>query len=82
MYALQAYMQVVLSIMLTLSISTLLYFRWSAPNAARPVRVSLAIPIVYLVFSIPIQVVLPIVTAPGEAGVSDTESTVSCIGNE
>ena len=71
-------MQVVLSIMLILSISTLLYFRWSAPTAARPVRVSLAIPIVYLVFSVPVQVILPIVTAPGEAGVSDSYKGIEC----
>ena len=79
-FVLQAYTQVISNFFFVLSIGSLLVFRWRLAHSStsfandaksfeqRALRVPLVIPLAYLAFTIPIQVVLPFMTAPQETG--------------
>lgn len=67
MYALINYVSFVNWLAIGLSVTVLLYFRWTRPEMPRPIKVSLVWPIVYVIFSL-ILVLLPMVSSPTETG--------------
>lgn len=67
MYALINYVSFVNWLAIGLSVTVLLYFRYTRPDMKRPIKISLVWPIVYVIFSL-ILVLLPMVSSPTETG--------------
>ncbi|XP_060562027.1 large neutral amino acids transporter small subunit 2-like [Ruditapes philippinarum] len=67
MYALINYVSFVNWLAIGLSVTVLLYFRYTRPNMNRPVKVAIIWPIIYVVMSA-ILVLLPMYSSPAETG--------------
>lgn len=67
MYALINYVSFVNWLAIGLSVTVLLYFRYTRPDMERPVKVAIIWPIIYVVMSL-ILVFLPMVSSPTETG--------------
>ncbi|KAM7364364.1 solute carrier family 7 member genderblind isoform 1-T4 [Cochliomyia hominivorax] len=66
-YVLITYSSIVESFFIMLSVSGVLYFRYTRPNMDRPIKVSMWIPIVFVIICA-FLVVVPIYVAPYEVG--------------
>ncbi|XP_065364639.1 Y+L amino acid transporter 2 [Calliphora vicina] len=66
-YVLITYSSIVESFFIMLSVSAVLYFRYTRPNMERPIKVSMWIPIVFVIICA-FLVVVPIYVAPYEVG--------------
>ncbi|XP_036323745.1 Y+L amino acid transporter 2 [Rhagoletis pomonella] len=66
-YVLITYSSIVESFFIMLSVSALLYLRYTRPNMERPIKVSLGIPVIFVVLCA-FLVVVPIYVAPYEVG--------------
>uniref|UniRef100_A0A6M2DWE8 Putative amino acid transporter n=1 Tax=Xenopsylla cheopis TaxID=163159 RepID=A0A6M2DWE8_XENCH len=62
------YCSIVESTFITLSVSSVLYLRWKKPEMLRPIKVSLWIPIVFVIICF-LLVVVPCYVAPYEVGI-------------
>lgn len=61
------YCTIVESFFVTLSVSGLLYLRYKQPNITRPIKVNIAVPIVFVVICV-FLLIMPCVEAPLEVG--------------
>lgn len=66
-YVLITYSTIVESFFIMLSVSSVLYFRYTRPNMARPIKLPLFVPIVFCVICA-FLIVVPCYVAPFEVG--------------
>uniref|UniRef100_A0A1A9W9J5 Amino acid permease/ SLC12A domain-containing protein n=1 Tax=Glossina brevipalpis TaxID=37001 RepID=A0A1A9W9J5_9MUSC len=66
-YVLITYSSIVESFFIMLSVSAILYFRYKRPNMERPIKVSLWIPIIFIIICA-FLIIVPIYVAPYEVG--------------
>ncbi|KAL9894007.1 solute carrier family 7 member genderblind isoform 1-T1 [Glossina fuscipes fuscipes] len=66
-YVLITYSSIVESFFIMLSVSAILYFRYKRPNMERPIKVSLWIPIVFIIICA-FLIIVPVYVAPYEVG--------------
>lgn len=61
------YCTIVESFFVMLSVSGILYMRWTQPNLVRPIKVNILVPIVFVVICL-FLIIMPCVEAPYEVG--------------
>lgn len=66
-YKLITYCTIVESFFVTMTVSGLLYMRWSQPKLVRPIKVNILVPIVFVLICV-FLLVMPCLEAPYEVG--------------